>query len=128
MPERMPLELYFSMDRSFERAWKGAVSLAADRLMAHQMSLELGGAELITEAGVSAEPPPEELDAMAFASMVPWPDRLIAGMDTVAATFSWYTAAEVQLRLDARRKGLCTVNRPHDAAECNGEHLSDSDT
>src|SRR5579863_7796706 len=127
MPEPMRLELYFAASRSFADAWHTAVRDAADQLLAAQGARELAGQEKATEiAHVRAEDfpdgPPDDMDVLSFRNSVPWPDQVPAGIDTIGVTFSFYVHREVQKRLDQRR-GLCTLDRAHGAAECNGEHV-----
>jgi hypothetical protein len=107
VPEPMKLELYFAADRGFESAWRETISKAADAILAEQVARELAGGPCVEEiVDLAGAEEAEGLErVMTFSGQVPWPRFVVAEMDTIAATFSFYVTTEVQRRLDLRGKG-----------------------
>ncbi len=106
----MQLELFFAADRMFQQAWSHAVCCAADEVLAQQASRELAGEPLATQITSIAleeiqEIPPGDGRSLQVRAGFPWPGALLAGHDTIMATFEMYVIAEVQHRLDLRAKG-----------------------
>lgn len=57
---------------------------------------------------------------------IAWPSFILASPETINATFLANVRQELHRRA-ASVAGQCTVNRPHDAGQCNGAHLDEGD-